>query len=81
MHIWQVQEAKAKLTQLLNDARTEPQMISRRGVLENVVMSLEKYQELMKKNENLVLFLRNSPLQDLDLDIERDKTLTRDFEL
>jgi prevent-host-death family protein len=42
MHVWQLQEAKAKLTELVNKCKLEPQFISRRGVNEVVVVSVDK---------------------------------------
>jgi len=40
---WQVAEAKAKLSELLEDAVTAPQMIERRGTPVAVVMDIESY--------------------------------------
>jgi antitoxin Phd len=81
MHIWQLQEAKAKLTALINNCRQEPQFISRHGISEAVVISMEKYRELTGQNENLVSFLRHSPLYGVELDLERDKSPMRDTDL
>ncbi len=77
MHVWQLQEAKAKLTQLMNEAKREPQLISRRGINESVVISLEKYQELVGKKEDIVAFFRKSPLVDVDLELDRDRSSIR----
>ena len=81
MHIWQLQEAKAKLTQLIKEANFEPQIISRRGVNETVVISMEKYKELLGKKEDLVSFFRNSPLYGIDLDLKRDTSTIREIDL
>ena len=81
MHIWQLQQAKAKLTQLMNEAKYEPQMISRHGKNETVVMSVEKYNELIGCNKNVVPFFKTSPLKGLDLDFDRDHSMCRDIEL
>lgn len=81
MQIWQLQEAKAKLTKLLNEAKQEPQFISRHGINESVVMSLEKYQELIGEKKDLVAFFKKSPLKGIDLDIKRDASFMRDSEL
>ena len=78
MHIWQLQEAKAKLTQLVKQSKKAPQIISRRGVNEVVVMSMEKYSELTHQNENIVSFFQASPLYGLDLDLERDPSFIRE---
>ncbi len=81
MSVWQLQEAKAKLSQLVNMAEHEPQIISRHGVEKTVVLSLEKYKELQGKKENFVDFMRKSPLYGLDLEFERDKSPAREIEL
>jgi prevent-host-death family protein len=81
MHIWQLQEAKAKFTQLMNEAKLEPQIISRHGVRETVMISIEKFEELLKPHNDVVSFFRKSPLYNAELDLTRDKSLSRDIEL
>lgn len=80
MHIWQLQEAKAKLTQLIKDAKLEPQIISRHGTNEVVILSIEKYEELFQKKEDFITFLRKSPLCESELDLTRDTSLIREIE-
>lgn len=73
MHVWKLQEAKAKLTELLNEAKREPQIIfCGEGVDEVVVMSMEKYKQLTRKYKNIVSFFQNSPLYGIELDLKRD---------
>ena len=81
MHVWQLQQAKAKLTSLIKEAQLEPQCISRHGVNETVVISMEKYNELVGNKENIVSFFRNSPLYDIDLDVKRDQSNIREIDL
>lgn len=81
MQIWQLQEAKAKLTQLVNESQFEPQIISRHGKNESVVISMEKYLELCGAKEDLTDFFRNSPLMGLDDLFQRDKSSFRDTDL
>ena len=81
MHVWQLQEAKAKLSQLIKEAKLEPQIISKHGVNETVVISMEKYKELIGKTEDLVSFFRNSPLYGIDLDLKRDQSTIREIDL
>ena len=81
MHVWQLQEAKAKLTQLVKDAKIEPQIISRHGINETVVISIEKYRELCGIKKNIVSFLKASPLNGIDIDFERDQSAMRDVDL
>lgn len=80
MVVWQLQQAKAKLTELIKASQMEPQLISRHGVCESVVMSLQRYEELVGKKENIVDFFRNSPLNGVDLSCERDRSLPREIE-
>lgn len=77
METWQLQEAKAKLSELISHAKNEPQMITQRGEEVVVVLSVTKYIKLIGKKQHLVDFLRSSPLCGLDVKISRDKTLGR----
>jgi prevent-host-death family protein len=81
MHIWQIQEAKAKFTQLIREARTEPQIISRHGVPETVTISIDKYEELTGQKGDIISFFQNSPLHGIKLDLARDHSLIREVEL
>lgn len=81
MHVWQIQEAKAKLTKLLKEAKKKPQIISRRGVEETVIISIEKYKELIGEQKSIVSFFKKSPLYGVDLTIERDRSFMRDLDL
>ena len=81
MHIWQLQEAKAKLTELVKKAQHEPQIISRHGVNEVVVISIEEYKRAFDKEEGLISFFKKSPLYGVELDLERDKSPMRDINL
>ena len=82
---WQVQTAKARFSELFRKARTEgPQVITKQGTEAVVMISHERYDQLVKKarkSKDLVQFFRDSPLMGLDLDFERDKSEGRDFEL
>jgi prevent-host-death family protein len=81
MHVWQLQEAKAKLTQLINEAKLEEQIISRHGINEAIVMSVERYAELCGTKEDLVSFFRQSPLYGIDLKLDRDESMIREVDL
>lgn len=81
MAVWQLQEAKAKLTQLMRDAHTEPQIISRHGHHESVVISMEQYLEFCGASEDLTAFFKKSPLYGLDTLFEREQSAFRDIEL
>lgn len=81
--IWQLQEAKSKLSKLVNKALREgPQIITRYGDEVAVVISYEEYTRLNKPETNLVEFLRASPLVGVDLNFERDRSpLRQDVDL
>lgn len=81
MHVWQLQEAKAKLTQLMKEAKIEPQIISKHGVNETIVMSMAQYEALIGKKESLGLFLKHSPLHGVDWSCDRDSSGMREFDL
>ncbi len=81
MHVWQVQEAKAKLTQLMKEAQREPQVISRHGINETVVIQMEQYLKLIGEKKDIVTFLRNSPLCGVELEVTRDDSSIREIEL
>jgi prevent-host-death family protein len=71
---WQLQEAKAKLSELVKRAESEgPQEITVHGQLKAVVLSQAEYEKLRGKKPNLYEFLRASPLVGLDIDFERDR--------
>lgn len=79
---WQLQEAKNKLSQVVQLAKTEgPQVITVRGAEEAVVISSEEYRRLTKRDVDLVSFLEQSPWADVELDIERFRDTGRDIEL
>jgi antitoxin Phd len=82
MHVWQLQEAKAKLSALVNESACEPQIISRRGINQAVVISMEQYRKFTGQNKDMdiVSFFQNSPLYGLELELERDKSPMRDVE-
>lgn len=76
--IWQLQEAKSKLSELVNKARDEgPQIITRHGDEVAVLLSYEDFNRLRKPETSLVEFLRSSPLAGEELDLERDRSLSR----
>lgn len=73
---WQIQEAKNKLSEVVEDAiENGPQILTRRGVEVAVVLSYPEYLKLKKKQIPLSEFFRQSPLADLDL--ERDRSPSR----
>jgi prevent-host-death family protein len=78
MKTWQLQEAKAKLSGIVNKIAEEPaQYITVRGKPIAVIMSVKAYENLTIKKESFVSFMHRSPLAGLNLKLERNKTQTR----
>jgi prevent-host-death family protein len=72
--VWQLQEAKNKLSEVVEEAiQHGPQVISRRGAEVAVVLSFEEYLTLKKSRTNLAQFFLESPLRGSNLDLKRDK--------
>ena len=82
MRHWQIQEAKARLSEVIKNAQNEgPQEITLHGKPVAVLLSREQYEKLTGIEESLVDFMRRSPLAgDESVDIERDRSLTREIE-
>jgi prevent-host-death family protein len=75
---WQVQEAKARFSDLVKSAIAEgPQEITVHGTPAAVVLSAEEYKRLSLRQLSFVEFIRQSPLVGLELDLTRDQTPTR----
>ena len=81
MRHWQIQEAKARLSEVIKDAQKEgPQEITLHGKPVAVVLSREQYEKLTGTGESLVEFMRRSPLAgDESVDFERDQNPTREI--
>jgi len=79
---WQLQEAKNRLSRLVEEARRgKPQTITLRGAPAVVVVSIEKYQELMRPYSPLSEFFRTSPLHGVGFDLERSRDTGREIDL
>lgn len=81
MHRWQLQDAKARLSEVLRRATDGPQEITLHGRSAAVVLSKADYERLRRKQPSLVEFLRRSPLAGVALVIERDKSPARGGQL
>jgi len=82
MHVWQLQEAKARLSEVVKQAILDgPQEITLRGEPAVIVISIQDFEDLKRPKTSFVDFLRNSPLMGIELDIKRDPSETRDIDL
>lgn len=82
MHSWQLQDAKARLSEVVKSAHSEgPQEITLHGRPAAVVLSTEDYARLTGSKPGLVEFLRKSPLCGAEIELDRDRSLTREVAL
>jgi prevent-host-death family protein len=79
MRQWQLQEAKNRLSELIQAClQNGPQIVTKRGKETAVLLSIEEYQRLIKPKESLADFLQKSPLKGVNLDLKRNKDLPRE---
>lgn len=79
MHIWQLKEAKNKLSEIIRKAQEEgPQTITKHGMDAVVVLSMADYKSLMKPNTTLVQFMAKSPLAEFETKVNRDNSMGRE---
>jgi prevent-host-death family protein len=83
MRAWQIQEAKAHLSELVRETEHDgPQAITWHGREVAVVLSKAEYDRLSGNAKSLVEFMQQSPLYGLDeIEFVRDDSLTRDVSL
>lgn len=79
LKMWQVQEAKNRFSQMLDDALAEgPQVITRRGVEVAIVLSYTDFKRMVGPTQKLSTFFAESPLAQVELDLSRDTSPIRD---
>lgn len=82
MRTWQLQEAKARLSEVIRQASKEgPQTITMRGEPAAVIISKDEYERLKRPRKRFVDFMRKSPLYGVDIDLKREQTLTREADI
>ena len=83
MRVWQMQEAKARLSEVVKCAESEgPQNITLHGQSVAVVVSRSMFERLTGNEHSLVDFMRRSPLVEADeITLERNTSLTREVSL
>ena len=76
---WSVADAKARLSELLDQAISDgPQAITRRGREIAIVVSVEEWHKKSRRTGSLAEFFATSPLRDSGLDIGRMDADARD---
>ena len=80
--IWTVAEAKSKLSEVIDLARSRgPQTITRNGRTAVVVVAAEEWERKTKRTGNLAEFFAASPLRRSGLKLTRRKDRPRDIDL
>jgi prevent-host-death family protein len=71
---WTVAEAKAKLSELIERARSlGPQTVTRNGRTAVVVVAVEEWERKTKRTGSLAEFFASSPLRGAKLEVKRPK--------
>ena len=79
---WQLQEAKNRLSQVLDSAlQNGPQTITLRGKPAAVLISFEDFKKMSRPKTTLSEFFQHSPLSNVELDLSRSTDLSREVEL
>jgi antitoxin Phd len=81
MSVWQIQEAKSRLSEVIEEATTKgPQIITRHGSERAVLLSIDEYRSLTAHKPNLRDYLLSGPKVD-DFEIKRDRRVGRKINL
>lgn len=78
---WQLQEAKQRLSELIDRALKEgPQTVTRRGKETVVVLAVEEFERLRARKPDFRRFLLEAPAE-AELPLDRARETPRDVEL
>jgi prevent-host-death family protein len=79
---WQLQEAKTHFSAVVKAATEKgPQQITVHGEPTAMLISMKEYEQLTQPKLSLYEFMQQSPLAELDIEFERQDSLTRDIAL
>jgi prevent-host-death family protein len=78
---WSVAEAKARFSEVLDQARAAPQTITRNGRRAAVVVSSAEWDRRNSRTGTLAEFFTRSPLRGSDIDLDRIKDRPRRVKL
>lgn len=79
--VWQVQEAKTRLSEVIEDAHSKgPQIITRHGSERAVLLSIQDYRALTAHKPDLRAYLLGGPKVD-SFEVERDNDTGREVSL
>lgn len=78
-NVWPLQDAKNRLSEVVNKAIADrPQVTSRHGVETVIVLSYAEYRALVLRQQSLSQFFRESPLAGEDLDLAHNRSGLRE---
>lgn len=79
---WQVQEAKAKFSQLINETVSSGyQTITKNGEPVAYIVSKEEFELYLKPQKSLIEVFDDCPYPEIGLDIERSQESIREIDL
>jgi len=79
---WQLQDAKARLSEVVRRSQKDgPQEITLHGKAAAIIVSKEDFERLRRRRPSFVDFLRQSPLVGLRVKTERNGSKTRRIRL
>ncbi len=79
---WELHDAKARFSQVVNDANSiGPQYVTRQGREVAVVVSVKEFQTMTSTKPSFKEFLLNCPKMGNDFEFVRQKDCPRDIEL
>ena len=81
MSTWQLQEAKAKFSEVVRMAESEPQIVTMRGRPAVVIISQREYQKLGKPKPSFLELMQSALFSDSEIEIERDRSRAREIDL
>jgi prevent-host-death family protein len=81
MAVWQLQKAKTRLSEVIEQANTKgPQIITRHGSERAVILSIAQYRALSAHQPDLRAYLLGGPKVD-SFDLPRDRDTGREVSL
>ncbi len=79
--VWQFQEAKAKLSEVLNKVESSGKQMIIRNRKHFVILNEEAYNEYLGSKRSVMDVFLRSPHPEIELDLTRSKETLRDLEL
>lgn len=79
---WQLQEAKSRFSEVVDEALSHgPQQITRHGEEVVVILAAEEFRRLTRPKGDIVSFFSRSPFAEVEIDLSRSKETARDLDL